>query len=278
MLVDLHIHTYYSDGTMSPKEVVEDAKRKNLGIIAITDHDVLDSYEELKVEAEKAGIIAIRGVEIDSIFEGHLVHLLAYKFEDNEKLFKLINHAKEQLLETSIELIRRMENDYEGISLEDYNSYEYERRKGGWKGIHYLHDRKITEGLFDGVKFYGKYDCGHEKFAFPSVGEVCNTVHDANGYVVLAHPCNYYKNNTKEEVLEKLEKFKSIGIDGVECYYPANSEMMTETCVEFCKNNDMIITVGSDSHGEFGAVSKGIEYYIGAVKKDSSELNLKDMI
>ena len=151
MLVDLHIHTYYSDGTMSPKEVVEDAKRKNLGIIAITDHDVLDSYEELKVEAEKAGIIAIRGVEIDSIFEGHLVHLLAYKFEDNEKLFKLINHAKEQLLETSIELIRRMENDYEGISLEDYNSYEYERRKGGWKGIHYLHDRKITEGLFDGV-------------------------------------------------------------------------------------------------------------------------------
>ena len=278
MLVDLHIHTYYSDGTMSPKEVVEDAKRKNLGIIAITDHDVLDSYEELKVEAEKAGIIAIRGVEIDSIFEGHLVHLLAYKFEDNEKLFKLINHAKEQLLETSIELIRRMENDYEGISLEDYNSYEYERRKGGWKGIHYLHDRKITEGLFDGVKFYGKYDCGHEKFAFPSVGEVCNTVHDANGYVVLAHPCNYYKNNTKEEVLEKLEKFKSIGIDGVECYYPANSDLMTNTCLEFCKDNNLIITAGSDGHGDFGAVSKGIEYYIGAINKDSEILNINKLL
>lgn len=267
MLVDLHIHTYYSDGTMSPKEVVEDAKRKNLGIIAITDHDVLDSYEELKVEAEKAGIIAIRGVEIDSIFEGHLVHLLAYKFEDNEKLFKLINHAKEQLLETSIELIRRMENDYEGISLEDYNSYEYERRKGGWKGIHYLHDRKITEGLFDGVKFYGKYDCGHEKFAFPSVGEVCNTVHDANGYVVLAHPCNYYSNKNKEDILEKLEILKSLGIDGVECYYPANSDLMTNTCLEFCKDNNLIITAGSDGHGDFGAVSKGIEYYIGAINK-----------
>ena len=251
MLVDLHIHTYYSDGTMSPKEVVEDAKRKNLGIIAITDHDVLDSYEELKVEAEKAGIITIRGVEIDSIFEGHLVHLLAYKFEDNEKLFKLINHAKEQLLETSIELIRRMENDYEGISLEDYNSYEYERRKGGWKGIHYLHDRKITEGLFDGVKFYGKYDCGHEKFAFPSVEEVCNTVHDANGYVVLAHPCNYYSNKNKEEILEKLEILKSLGIDGVECYYPANSDLMTNTCLEFCKDNNLIITAGSDGHGDF---------------------------
>lgn len=278
MLVDLHIHTYYSDGTMSPKEVVEDAKRKNLGIIAITDHDVLDSYEELKVEAEKAGIIAIRGVEIDSIFEGHLVHLLAYKFEDNEKLFKLINHAKEQLLETSIELIRRMENDYEGISLEDYNSYEYERRKGGWKGIHYLHDRKITEGLFDGVKFYGKYDCGHEKFAFPSVGEVCNTVHDANGYVVLAHPCNYYSNKNKEEILEKLEILKSLGIDGVECYYPANSDLMTNTCLEFCKDNNLIITAGSDGHGDFGAVSKGIEYYIGAINKDGEILNINKLL
>lgn len=278
MLVDLHIHTYYSDGTMSPKEVVEDAKRKNLGIIAITDHDVLDSYEELKVEAEKAGIIAIRGVEIDSIFEGHLVHLLAYKFEDNEKLFKLINHAKEQLLETSIELIRRMENDYEGISLEDYNSYEYERRKGGWKGIHYLHDRKITEGLFDGVKFYGKYDCGHEKFAFPSVGEVCNTVHDANGYVVLAHPCNYYSNKNKEDILEKLEILKSLGTDGVECYYPANSDLMTNTCLEFCKDNNLIITAGSDGHGDFGAVSKGIEYYIGAINKDSEILNINKLL
>lgn len=278
MLVDLHIHTYYSDGTMSPKEVVEDAKRKNLGIIAITDHDVLDSYEELKVEAEKAGIIAIRGVEIDSIFEGHLVHLLAYKFEDNEKLFKLINHAKEQLLETSIELIRRMENDYEGISLEDYNSYEYERRKGGWKGIHYLHDRKITEGLFDGVKFYGKYDCGHEKFDFPSVGEVCNTVHDANGYVVLAHPCNYYSSKNKEEILEKLEILKNLGIDGVECYYPANSDLMTNTCLEFCKDNNLIITAGSDGHGDFGAVSKGIEYYIGAINKDSEILNINKLL
>ena len=278
MLVDLHIHTYYSDGTMSPKEVVEDAKRKNLGIIAITDHDVLDSYEELKVEAEKAGIIAIRGVEIDSIFEGHLVHLLAYKFEDNEKLFKLINHAKDQLLETSIELIRRMENDYEGISLEDYNSYEYERRKGGWKGIHYLHDRKITEGLFDGVKFYGKYDCGHEKFAFPSVGEVCNTVHDANGYVVLAHPCNYYSNKNKEEILEHIEILKSLGIDGVECYYPANSDLMTNTCLEFCKDNNLIITAGSDGHGDFGAVSKGIEYYIGAINKDSEILNINKLL
>ena len=278
MLTDLHMHSYYSDGTMSPREIVEDAKKRNVQLIAITDHNVLDSYTELKEAAEEFGIKVIRGVEIDARFEDIVVHILAYNFEDNENLFNLVHKAKNELLETSIELIKRMENDYENISSEDYEAYDYDKRKGGWKGIHYLFDRGITSELFEGVKYYGKYKCGHEYFDYPTVEEVVKVVHEANGYVVLAHPCNYYKNNTKEEVLEKLEKFKSIGIDGVECYYPANSEMMTETCVEFCKNNDMIITVGSDSHGEFGAVSKGIEYYIGAVKKDSSELNLKDMI
>ena len=278
MLTDLHMHSYYSDGTMSPREIVEDAKKRNVQLIAITDHNVLDSYTELKEAAEEFGIKVIRGVEIDARFEDIVVHILAYNFEDNENLFNLIHKAKNELLETSIELIKRMKNDYENISSEDYEAYDYDKRKGGWKGIHYLFDRGITSELFEGVKYYGKYKCGHEYFDYPTVEEVVKAVHEANGYVVLAHPCNYYKNNTKEEVLEKLEKFKSIGIDGVECYYPANSEMMTETCVEFCKNNDMIITVGSDSHGEFGAVSKGIEYYIGAVKKDSSELNLKDMI
>ena len=278
MLTDLHMHSYYSDGTMSPREIVEDAKKRNVQLIAITDHNVLDSYNELKEAAEEFGIKIIRGVEIDARFEDIVVHILAYNFEDNENLFNLVHKAKNELLETSIELIKRMENDYENISSEDYEAYDYDKRKGGWKGIHYLFDRGITSELFEGVKYYGQYKCGHEYFDYPNVEEVVKAVHEANGYVVLAHPCNYYKNNTKEEVLEKLEKFKSIGIDGVECYYPANSEMMTETCVEFCKNNDMIITVGSDSHGDFGAVSKGIEYYIGAVKKDSSELNLKDMI
>lgn len=278
MLADLHMHSYYSDGTMSPREIVEDAKKRNVQLIAITDHNVLDSYTELKEAAEEFGIKVIRGVEIDARFEDIVVHILAYNFQDNEKLFNLVHKAKNELLETSIELIKRMENDYENISSEDYEAYDYDRRKGGWKGIHYLFDRGITSELFEGVKYYGQYKCGHEYFDYPTVEEVIDAVHEANGYVVLAHPCNYYKNNTKEEVLEKLEKFKSIGIDGVECYYPANSEMMTETCIEFCKNNNMIITVGSDSHGDFGAVSKGIEYYIGAVKKDSSELNLKDMI
>ena len=161
MLADLHMHSYYSDGTMSPREIVEDAKKRNVQLIAITDHNVLDSYTELKEAAEEFGINVIRGVEIDARFEDIVVHILAYNFQDNEKLFNLVHKAKNELLETSIELIKRMENDYENISSEDYEAYDYDRRKGGWKGIHYLFDRGITSELFEGVKYYGQYKCGH---------------------------------------------------------------------------------------------------------------------
>ena len=82
----------------------------------------------------------------------------------------------------------------------------------------------------------------------------------------------------EEEIVEKLEILKELGIDGVECYYPANSYLMTETCLEFCKENNMIITAGSDGHGDFGAVSKGVEYYIGAINKDSSLLNIEKLL
>lgn len=272
MLVDLHTHSYYSDGTMAPREIIEEAKRKNIQAIAITDHDEIGSYKEAKEAAEELGVNLIRGVELDCKFEDITVHVLGYNFNTTKEMIAIVDRAQEALLETSFELIRRMEKDYEDISYDEFINYKHDKRKGGWDGIHYLHDKKITEGLFDGMKYYRDYDCLHVKFDFPTVEEACDAIHKAGGYAVLAHPCNYYKDKTKEEIIEKLNKFKAMGIDGVEGYYPANSDLMTETCVEFCKENDMIVTCGSDGHGDFAAVSKGIEYYIGAMKVDSENL------
>lgn len=278
MLVDLHIHTFYSDGTMSPREIVEEAKQKNLGIIAITDHNTIESYDIFKKECEKNDIIGISGVELDCTYGNKVLHILAYSFRKDKDLIEIIDRAKKELLETSIRLVDRMSKDYKNISNEDYEAYEYDRKKGGWKGIHYLLDRGLTSGLFEGVKYYKEYNCQHEQFDFPSVEETCAAIKKAGGYAVLAHPCNWFSDLNKEKLREVLKDLKNKGVNGVECYYPANSKEMTETCVEFCKENDMLITAGSDGHGEFAAVSKGIEYYIGATNTDIKLLNLKDII
>lgn len=278
MLVDLHIHTFYSDGTMSPQEVVREAKRKNLKIIAITDHNTIESNGVFKEECEKNDIVGINGIELDCSYGNKVLHVLAYNFQHDEQLLKIIDKAKKELLETSIRLIDKMSKDYDNISNEDYEAYEYDRKKGGWKGIHYLLDRGITSGLFEGMKYYKEYNCGHEQFDFPKIEEACTAIKKAGGYAVLAHPCNWFSNLSKDELRGVLRDLRDKGIDGVECYYPANSIEMTETCVEFCKENDMLITAGSDGHGEFAAVSKGVEYYIGATNTKLELLNLKDLV
>lgn len=125
------------------------------------------------------------------------------------------------------------------------------------------------------MKYYREYGCDYIEYDFAPIEEVCQVIKKAKGYAVLAHPSNFYSQLSKEELIKVLEDLKIKGIDGVECYYPANSEELTEICVEFCEKNNMIITAGSDGHGEFIKTIKNIDYYIGAVKVHLNDLNLK---
>ena len=66
-MIDLHIHTNFSDGTLSPKQVIDEAVKKDVSVISITDHDTIDAYnEELFKYAENKGIKIIKGVEIST--------------------------------------------------------------------------------------------------------------------------------------------------------------------------------------------------------------------
>lgn len=277
MLVDLHMHSYYSDGTMSPKEIVQAAKDAGVGVISITDHNRLDSWEELQEEALKEGIVAIRGVEIDCKFEGKPFHVLAYGFEATPELIEIINYAYSELQRTSTDLISRLEKDDNRVSLEDYNNYQHNPRNGGWKGLHYLFHKGVTEKLFDGFSYYGKYKCDHKEYNFPEMKDVCEAIWKAGGYSVLAHPGVNFKNISSEELIEELVEIKAQGIQGIECYYPTHSEELTKTCTDFCKENNLLITVGSDEHGEFGKAAKEIEQVIGCMKVNIEELKIDSL-
>src|ERR1051325_2296228 len=78
---DLHLHTYHSDGTRSPREVIDLAREHGLDIIAISDHDQLAAYFEVKRYAEERGITLIPGVELSCAVDGVDVHILAYAFD-----------------------------------------------------------------------------------------------------------------------------------------------------------------------------------------------------
>lgn len=252
MRVDLHMHSYYSDGTMSPREILEMAKEKNISVLALTDHDVLEGSKELLEISGDTGVQCIAGVEINGIEDGRNFHILGYGIDLYDKTFNdFVCKNREMLEEVNIKLIEKVEKDYEEVTLEDYNAYTYDRRLGGWKGLHYLVDKGLTQTPTEGFRFYRNYDHAYTCVDFPTIQEVCEAIHKAGGKAVLAHPGKSIRADGIEQFKEQLAKMMDRGIDGIECYYPLHSNEVTEICLEMCKDKDLLITCGSDCHGTF---------------------------
>lgn len=248
---DLHIHSYYSDGTLTPQEIIDKALSKQIDIIAITDHNELNGSRELMRLDKPKGFTCIPGVELDAMYCSTNIHILAYNVDlyDND-FIKFVNRNAELLEQTNIELVKRLSKDYSEITLEEYKRFEYNRRKGGWKALHYFQYKGIATTLEDSFKLYFKYGSAYNKTKFPSVEDVIKNIHLAGGKAILAHPGRVFKSLTIEKLKETLNNLFILGIDGVECYYPSHTEEQQNIFTNICKNNK-IITSGSDCHGDF---------------------------
>src|SRR5439155_25350631 len=85
---DLHLHTYHSDGTRSPREVIDLARERGITIVAISDHDNVAAYFEIKPYANERGVTLISATELSCIVDGHDVHILAYAFDAADERFE----------------------------------------------------------------------------------------------------------------------------------------------------------------------------------------------
>ncbi|HBD95330.1 MAG: hypothetical protein A2015_12745 [Spirochaetes bacterium GWF1_31_7] len=258
--IDMHIHSYYSDGTMSPEEIIETALSKNVKYIAITDHNsIAGSLELLKLsERMDYGIKCLSGVELDVIFNNINYHILGYGFDTiNENLNRIITKNRELLESVNLRLITKIEKEYPQVTISDYELFNYDKRKGGWKALHYLLEKGLVEDLTDGLRFYSKYNYLYSSANFPFMKEICTLIHDAGGKAILAHPGKTVKKNSVLEFKEEIKKIINNGIDGIECYYPQHNDEITKTCVELCHEHDLLITSGSDCHGSFGESNLG---------------------
>lgn len=272
-IVDLHVHSYYSDGTMSPEEILIEASNKGIGLLAITDHDILDGSVELINMYDKYDIKCISGVEIDAVDNGVKYHILGYGINLEDEDF--VNFMKQNhilLEEVHIKLIEKMQHDYECITLSDYFNFTYDRSKGGWKALHYFIEKGLAKSLSEVFMLYTKYDHSYNCVQFPSLELVCKYIHNAGGKAVLAHPGKVIKetniDNFKSEVLRTV----NLGIDGIECYYPSHTKEVTDACLEICRDRNLLITCGSDCHGEFEDTE------IGEMNIPIEKLNLGDIL
>lgn len=266
MQVDLHIHSYYSDGTMSPQEIITKAKAKGLAKIAITDHNEIKGALEAK---RLAPDYVILGVELDALIDGIDVHILAYNFNLASKEFtKLIDANRLMLERVDDELITKLVGKIPQVNLEAYHNFQYDRTKGGWKALQYLISLGLIEGVEGCFTLMKQVNHSHAAVPFLSVEEVIKAIHKAGGKAILAHPGKTFPKDKIDYYLAKMLGFK---IDGIECFYPKHSEEERKKFVAFAQKNNLLITCGCDCHGTFQQTE------IGELKVASKELNLKGL-
>jgi len=239
-IADLHIHSCASDSTETPAQIISELVQKDISIASLTDHNTIVNQNEFLSLAELNGITAIPGVEISSKIGDIVYHILAYGFNlDDKRIPKYVDPLLLMIRDNGRKIIKKMLPDFSNLSLNEYDDFKHDCTLGGWKFIHYLHFKGITENAIDGLSFRKIYDCPLSHCDYPSPDEVINEVHSWGAFAVLAHPRGYFrdKDPDAESIINLFNKMKSFGIDGIECYYPKTTTLMTETaikCAEAC--------------------------------------------
>lgn len=242
---DLHLHTYHSDGTRSPKEVVDVARAHGLDIIAISDHDNLAAYYEIQPYAVQCGLTLIPAIELSCGFEGVDVHVLAYAFDPlDERIdarlrgFRETRHARGHAI---VERLRSLGID---ISAERVDQLA----AGGAMGRPHVARALVEAGYVASVseafdRFLGTGKPAYiEKERF-RIAEAISLIRDAGGVTSIAHPTLYPDH---ERLVPRL---LDSGIDGVEVLHPDVDDLNRERYTNLARFRGKLTTGGSDDHG-----------------------------
>ena len=247
MRIDMHTHTTASDGLLTPTELVKKAFEKRLDGIAITDHDSVDAIDEaLNKAKDYQNFLVIPGVEMGCNYDDEEVHILGYFIDyKNKNLNEELTALKSSRWDRGISILNKLMEL--GINLPKDEILE-RARETGFIGRATLARELVNYGFVKDInEAFDKY-LDVEKPAYVdryklSVEDTINLIHECGGVSILAHP-GILKN--KDIMTYCLER----GIMGVECYHSKHSRSDEKLIRSFAERNGLIITGGSDFHGE----------------------------
>lgn len=247
LLCDLHTHSTFSDGSCSPKELLETAKAAGLVAVALTDHNTVDGLKTFLTDGKNYGIEAVAGVEISCDYNGKELHVLALFIENRlSEMQKFLEISKSRKEESNKLLAENLVNkgykiDYEQIKLQTVGSINR---------VHFANEL-IKKGYIKTVKEgFDTVLSENAGFYLPpkrlTVFEVIDFIKTINAISVLAHPL---LNLTKEELIEFLPEAKQMGLKAIETRYSKYSIAEQEFCTRLAKDFGLLESGGSDFHG-----------------------------
>lgn len=242
---DLHIHSNFSDGTLSPSEILRIAESKDINTISITDHDSIKSQFILK--GCQSSVNIINGVEISTTYEDLELHILGYFVDiNNSMLNEIMVKLGEARMDRIREIIKRLNNLGVDVSIEDIQCSCIDTT-----GRAHLANILVEKGYADTYKMaFNNYlikgkPAYVERYKLSYKETLC-LIRNAGGIPVLAHPGKIYRGMDVEKIIKRL---KDYGLCGVEVFHPGHSKEQINKCYNLCKKYKLLITGGSDCHG-----------------------------
>jgi len=253
---DIHMHTCYSDGALTPEEVLDMRVGEGHKLLAITDHDGIDGSLRGLKHAEELGINYISGIEFDSEDEiGKDMHMLGYGFDpDNEELKAALKGILDERDDRNRRFMEALNKRGFGITEQDVWEINEGRFVGKPSFATVLRNKGIIKSkneAFETIFREPDIRCIRKK-TLPTE-EVVRIIHAAGGLAVLAHPMEQRR---KEESFEDfkprmyriLDTIREYGIDGIECHHPSADRVQQELLVAYAKEYGLMVTKGSDFH------------------------------
>ena len=270
MKADLHMHSINSDGHKTVNDLAKLARQNNVDIMALTDHDTVQGLNNLLKE-ENNGLKVICGIELSTKSNGEAIHLLGYFRNNDFKNKPILEFLDEQKRRRDERCIKMCEKLKEHFDIE-INPYKLINEAKGVIARPHIAEAIVNAGYDYSFKYIFDNIIGDDSKAYIpstriSTAEGVKLLRESDMVIVIAHPGLYKKNDINDLI--------KLGVDGIECIYPLHTDEMVEYFIKVAKENNLLITSGSDYH-------KDNDYKHGAVgqikKVDNYDLYIENFL
>lgn len=248
-LIDLHVHSTASDGTMTPSEVTAYAAQKGLAAFALTDHDTVAGLEEAFRTAASLSIEVISGIEFSTVYHEQDIHIVGLDMDyTNPRFQEKLLFLQQERKRRNQKMIDRMAAD--GIDISNEKMME-EFGDTLWTRAHfarYLANHGYVKHMWDAFQTHIGDHC---KYYVPrervSPFQMVEFIREMDGIPILAHPFQYHLG--EEGLTELIKLLKPCGLIGIEAIYSTHTGTQENEIRKLARHFGLCISGGSDFHG-----------------------------
>jgi hypothetical protein len=241
---DLHLHTSFSDGTLSPEQIIQAAYRLGFSAVAITDHDILDGIEPALSAGKNCGVEVVPGVELSAESNGEEIHILGFYVDwKDQKFQRKLREFRTSRLARAMKMVDKLNELGVNINYDDVLSRTNSKAVGRPHVAAAILEKGHVSSFSEAFsRFIGDDGPAYVSKQKLSPAEAITMVLDAGGVPVLAHP-----GMLQQSIVPDLV---SLGLMGLEAFHPSHSAQVSDYYCHLAKQYTLLVTGGSDCHGE----------------------------